>query len=506
MADNPNTLPADFFTKKAEKADNPDVLPADFFSSAKTPDKSPVIPVAAKAPEGSAVSRAAGGFWDTTVGGLKQGAKMAVDLAQSGAAAVTGGFRPPSEETRDALKGIAQGHVDQAKKAKGSWSKPGLGNKVEAVGHGMAAALPLLGPAAAHAGERIGGEKAQYDKFGNVVKPQQLPDVAGGLGEAAGLIVASSPENVIKPVAKGVAAVAKRIPIPERLTPEGLYQSSLRPSLAKKNLPKVKQQVATGLNERIPVDARGLRKADATIDSLNDEITDKLQGKSDELGPVISPEAVAQRTASVPEEFDTVNPEADMKAIAGSRAEFLRKHQTEHPYTKIRPGTDEVTGTMVPEGSGVNRIEKPLTLLEAQAEKQKTYGQLRKKYGELGSAEVETQKNLARGLKEEIVKRVPELSALNAREGALIDLQSQLEKMVAREGNKNILGLVPATMSHNPFGFLATLMMDNPAIKSRIAIALHRARGLKVPSLARPASGAMITGNAADLDSPAPIQ
>jgi hypothetical protein len=54
--------------------------------------------------------------------------------------------------------------------------------------------------------------------------------------------------------------------------------------------------------------------------------------------------------------------------------------------------------------------------------------------------------------------------------------------MVAREGNKNLLGLVPATMSHNPFGFLATLMLDNPAIKSRVAIALDRARRVRPPA------------------------
>ena len=428
--------------------------------------------LAFKQPEGSAVKRAAGGFLETTVGGLKSAAKMAGDLALSGAAAATGIIRPPSQETQTALASIPEEHKEQARKSGEAWR---TGRTSEALGHGLAAALPFVGPAAANAAERIGGSAPTFDKFGNVIEQGRAPDIAGGLGEAAGLAVSASPRNLAKPLGTAIAKGASKIPLPERLNPEGLYQSSLRPSLSEKNLPRIKGQVATGLREGITVDRGGLAKTDAAIDSINADIAERLQGKSEQLGPTIKPLDVAKRTNQTRPTFEQqVNPEADIAAINKSKQEFLRKHTTEAPFTKIAPSLEGSGYADV--GRGVTKTKQPLTLSEAQAEKQGTYKQLRKKYGELGSADIEAQKALARGLKEEIVKRVPELADLNAREGGLIELQTQLEKMVAREGNKNVLGLVPATMAHNPYGFLATLVMDNPAIKSRIAIALDRLR------------------------------
>jgi hypothetical protein len=436
-------------------------------------DAAPKQTEAFKQPEGSAVTRAAGGFLKNTLGGIGQTAKMLIQNAPMMLGA------PPTPEAVDAIRGVVQGQTDQAQKAKAAWQG---GNRVEALGHGLAAAVPLVGPVAAHAAERMGGEAPKLDRYGNVVEQGQAPDIAGGLGEAAGLIVASSPKNLGAPIARGIAKGAGKL-VPERMTPEGMYQSSLRPSLAKKNLPKIDKEVQTGLREAIPVGKKGLEKTTGTIDDINAEIADRIKTKSDQLGPVVSPKAVAQRVEDVRPTFERqVNPEPDLIALNRSKQQFLEKHSTDAPYTKVRPGTGEAEGTMVPEGEGATKVEKPLTLAEAQAEKQGTYTQLRKKYGELGSADVEAQKSLARGLKEEIASRVPELAGLNARDSALIDLQSQLEKMVAREGNKNLLGLVPATMSHNPFGFLATLMLDNPAIKSRVAIALDRARRVRPPA------------------------
>jgi hypothetical protein len=293
-----------------------------------------------------------------------------------------------------------------------------------------------------------------------------------------GLAVSASPKNVAIPVAKGVAKAAGKA-VPHRLTPEGMYQSSLRPGLSKRNIPKIEKEVKTGLREAVPVSRKGLAKTDATIDAINDEISGKIAGKSEQLGPVIDPADVAARVEQKRPTFaDQVNPDADLAALGKSKAQFLDKHTEKIPYTKVEPSLEGSGYADL--GQGVIKQKKPLTLSEAQAEKQGTYRQLKDKaYGELKSADIEAQKALARGLKEEIARRVPELDALNAREGALIELQTELERMVAREGNKNILGLVPATMAHNPYGFLATLLMDNPWVKSRVAIALDRARKVR---------------------------
>lgn len=67
---------------------------------------------------------------------------------------------------------LVRSQVDQGKKAIADFQ---AGNYSEAAGHAGAAALPVLGPAAAHEGERIGSG-----------------DIAGGLGEAAGLLLPSA--------------------------------------------------------------------------------------------------------------------------------------------------------------------------------------------------------------------------------------------------------------------------------------------------------------------------
>lgn len=66
------------------------------------------------------------------------------------------------------LRGMGTAQVEQFKKAKDAYDQ---GRISEAVGHTVAGALPLMGPAAASAGEQIGSG-----------------DVAGGLGTAAGIL------------------------------------------------------------------------------------------------------------------------------------------------------------------------------------------------------------------------------------------------------------------------------------------------------------------------------
>lgn len=69
----------------------------------------------------------------------------------------------------DTLGAIVQSHIDQATKAKKAYDE---GRYTEAAGHLGAAALPLVGPAAAGIGERI----------------SDTGDIATGVGEGAGLI------------------------------------------------------------------------------------------------------------------------------------------------------------------------------------------------------------------------------------------------------------------------------------------------------------------------------
>lgn len=85
----------------------------------------------------------------------------------------------------DTVTSLAGAHADQAKKA---LSRAKEGRYIEAIGHGAATVLPLLGPAAAAAGEQIA-----------------TGDVAGGLGKGVGLL---APVAIGKALPKAVTVGA----------------------------------------------------------------------------------------------------------------------------------------------------------------------------------------------------------------------------------------------------------------------------------------------------------
>lgn len=271
---------------------------------------------------------------------------------------------------------------------------------------------------------------------------------AEDLGQIGGGLISSG-----GPIRKAVGKMAGRAALLGR-TPEGAYESALKPSttLGEAERAAITQ---TGLKEGIPVSQGGLEKVGDLIDTLNQQVKDTVATNpnapvnkfavASRLGPV------AQRSAM------QVTPEADLSAVSETGNEFLRNQPNEIPAET------------------------------AQAMKTGTYRALgNKAYGELKGASIEAQKALARGLKEEIASQFPELASLNKREGALIDLQDVLERSVARIGNHQIMGIgtpiaagaATAVTGSNKVGAAVGLIkavLDNPYVKSKLAIALSRA-------------------------------
>lgn len=179
-------------------------------------------PPAMKQPEGSAPSRFFGNLVSNSPLGMLTGknARIMVDLAHH----AFNSNVPLSPETQEMLGGMVQSHVDQAQKAKAAWDR---GDKVEAFGHSLATLVPLLGPAAAAAGEQIGGEPGNTDRYGNVIQQGQAPDIAGGVGAGLGVI-----SNVVAPdVAKAGKQVASKVaaPVVRAVADRPLFKSTLNP-------------------------------------------------------------------------------------------------------------------------------------------------------------------------------------------------------------------------------------------------------------------------------------
>lgn len=154
-------------------------------------------------PEGAAVVRFLKGFWDNSIGGLGEMGKILADAAYQG---MTGKFDPTSQSAQ-AFGNLITAHADQFGKAKQAWEQ---GRHSEAVAHTIAAAVPMLGPAAAAAGEEFGGQAPEFDKFGNVVKQGREPDVARGLGSAAGLVTSVLAPRAIPKTGRAAARGAER--------------------------------------------------------------------------------------------------------------------------------------------------------------------------------------------------------------------------------------------------------------------------------------------------------
>jgi hypothetical protein len=133
-------------------------------------------------PKGSAVGRFFGGVGDALnpmplIRGLAAAGRPDPSHPED---AMLGGFAPLGPLVR----GVVGGQIAEGKQA---ITDAKAGRYVEAAGRGLAAAVPMFGPAAATAGEQIG-----------------TGDVAGGLGKGAGLIA---------PVLVG-AAVPKALRVP----------------------------------------------------------------------------------------------------------------------------------------------------------------------------------------------------------------------------------------------------------------------------------------------------
>lgn len=259
--------------------------------------------------------------------------------------------------------------------------------------------------------------------------------------------------------------------------PTKMYQSAVMPSVAKGGAGTAKV-VNAGLNESLS-GGTGMLNA-----------SEEGAGRARQLWQELNREV---------ESVIASNPTGQINPLdVVQRLQKLRKQWSQTP--EFLDKIDEMEQTFLDQYSGANR----LTAASAQAKKKQLYEMNRmasvsKVYNPLASSEpaIGTQVNeqLARGLKEELETLFPSIKNLNQREGAVIELSKSLEKFVARDGNKRLTsffgpiasvfagavgghpgagGLVAAT-------WLARNAFEDPAVKSSLAIVLHRA-GKAIPA------------------------
>lgn len=309
---------------------------------------------------------------------------------------------------------------------------------------------------------------------------QALGNLVGGVVAGEGAAAAAKAVNsVASPAIQRAALLGK--------TPAEAYESALRPPVTLDAEGRA-SAVRGGLENAIPLSKDGLEKIADRLDELNQGIKDEIA--VDPTRP-IDPNKVATRADAARARFaKQVNAQPDLNAIEASRQQFLSE-QGQKPGVPAQP-----TGLVDAQGNPIMRPAQPATpappmnAADAQAMKQGTYRVLAGKFGEQGSAAVEAQKSLARGLKEELVAQFPEIGELNAQESRLLDLQPLVERAVNRSANQGmfrlgtgaVAGTFKALGSSNKVAAVAAVMkqvLDDPAIKARLAISLSK--GAKIP-------------------------
>lgn len=308
-----------------------------------------------------------------------------------------------------------------------------------------------------NAGYNLGG--AVTDTAAKVLPPEG----AAAVGTAANF-------GTELATAFGPGAAGKIAKFPELA--KTLMQSSIKPVLSQISTGKAARAIQTLLDEGIPATKGGVEKLRSMIGELEQEVTQKIASST---GTVDKTE-VLQRLKPLLEKFrNQATPNADLATIRGAAKEFF-----EHPLFPKKVPEQQVQSTILNErgqpftktipASGTDQIP----VQTAQAVKEGTYRALGDKAYGAGlkpAAERDALKSLARGLKEEIEKVVPDVAAPNAKQSELINAIKVLARRTGMEANKNPLGL--GWLVRYPEAAIGFLAERSPWLKSRLAIGLH---------------------------------
>lgn len=299
------------------------------------------------------------------------------------------------------------------------------------------------GPLTAIGGAALGGSAGEAIK--NKIQEMRGKQAPQTLGQAA-LDVAGAGvgQGALEAAGAGVGAVmAKAGP--------RLMQSAVKPTLSVlKDVAKgapIPRVVQTLLDEGINVTPSGYQKITTLLNATKEQRNEMIAAAAQKADSGVNPFAVTSRLRETAQQFGSqVNPASDLNTISEAGQKFL----------------DEFGGDKI-------------ALEQANRIKEGTYAVLRKKYGQMGSADVEAQKALARGLKEEIETQVPGVEAVNRRLGNLSEAEKAVGRRVALSSNRDPVGIL--WVAHNPAAFLAGLMDRSPAVKSMLARGAYSSAG-----------------------------
>jgi hypothetical protein len=322
------------------------------------------------------------------------------------------------------------------------------------------AAIPAIG--AALLGGGIGSTAKQGIEYaaGDPNAPKSWGQAAKNVGWDAALEAGT--EGAGRLLGATAGAVGRK------LSPRKLYQGALKPlpSMAE---PDRARAIESAFEHRIPLNDKAPEAAKSVIDDYQRNVAN----------------AIASNPNTAP-----IDPQQMAQSLNALRARW--KYSPD--YQKAIDDFEQMFLTNNP---------NPLSAAEAQDMKKEFYRRVIQenknayRQGVTPGIDTEARQYIANSLKGELEARYPELKGLNAGEGAAIELNKAIERFVGREGNKNVVGLIPAIIGTGALaggageayagrkkegagvataGALLALALNNPNIASRLAIALSQAQ------------------------------
>jgi hypothetical protein len=285
-----------------------------------------------------------------------------------------------------------------------------------------------------------------------------------------------------------------------------LYASALRPS----GTPEAAAEaVQTGIREAIVPGETAAGVARSRINALNSQIENLVSRTPTDIPPAQYVSRVGQKLDALRTTWgkDATHGRAFVDQIDELERQFLMNHGN---VPSARYTTAKGPVTIQPADMTLAELRaraQPLAGADAQAIKKATYETIRTarssawESGVHPGMAIRANQEIARALKEELQLAFPTLRALNAREGALIGLEEQLQRFTKNQMNTRIYPYFVFTGAGAAFGaaagaaggtagaaggagvgaiaaHLLRSALEDPATKARLAIALDRASRL----------------------------
>lgn len=370
------------------------------------------------------------------------------------------------------------------------------------------------GIAAAGGAAGSGAQSGIYSSIGDEEAPASIGEAVKRAGiEGA---VQGATEIGFGAVGEGLNAALKKA-----FRPESLYQRGLKPPAGRGQAvsgPIVK----TGIDEGILLTEGGARKLASKIDQVSNDIEQMIASSPTNISP-------ADYVKNIQTRLDALRKRYGARAITGKQAiatvdeaerRFLIDHGGIRPLNVFK-GYDAngkpIYALLKPEDMTLSMLRQranPIGSIDAQQIKKETYEELRTLYKSRGQmvnipgwspgthpgVATEATQEITRALREELGNIYPGLHKLNARDGAMIDLDEVLNRYINRETNRGLYrwgmalgagGAAAGAMEHVDLRLLGLTAagvikgaLDDPAILSYLAIALNKASTMPGKGLA----------------------